>query len=173
MDELMKQESSAMLSPEQTQMISIVVRDVMAPLMESIGQMLRHNTEAMEQIAAAQQLTSERMAELEKRVRLQTPLSKTQEKYVNDCVKQRARALLDPKGAAGDRKAVSKLGGLIRRAILTRYGVSALRECPAYDYNTILNMIGMWNDFIAVRDVAKEAKAREAEAVGAAEPAEN
>lgn len=143
----------------------MVVRDIMAPLMESIGMMLKHNTEAMEQIAAAQQMTSQRIAELEKRVRLQTPMSRTQEKYIGDAIRARARELLEGKGYGEDKKAVTKLSAAIRRSVLTRWGVSGFREAPAYDYDTALRQIGMWNDLMIVRDVIKEARKREEAAV--------
>ena len=159
MGELMKPEDMA-LSPQTVEVVSVVVRDIMAPLMESIGKMLKHNTEAMEQIAAAQTLTSQRIADLEKRVRLQTPMTKTQEKYIGDAIRARARELLDAKGYADDKKAVTKLSGAIRKSVLTRWGVSSLREAPAYDYETALKQIGMWSDFMAIRDVTKEARKR-------------
>lgn len=159
MGELMKQEDMN-ISPQVVEVVSVVVRDIMAPLMESIGTMLRHNTEAMEQIAAAQQMTSQRIAELEKRVRLKTPMSRTQEKYINDAIRARARELLDAKGFADDKKAVTKLSGAIRRSVLARWGVAALREAPAYDYETALKQIGMWNDMMAIRYVVKEARNR-------------
>ena len=159
MGELMKPEDAA-LSPQTVEVVSVVVRDIMAPLMESIGKMLQHNTEAMEQIAAAQTLTSQRIADLEKRVRLQTPMTKTQEKYISDAIRARARELLDAKGYADDKKAVTKLSGAIRKSVLTRWGVSSLREAPAYDYETALKQIGMWSDFMAIRDVTKEARKR-------------
>ena len=159
-----------MLMPETAQMVSVVVRDIMAPLMESIGKLLRHNTEAMEQIAAAQQLTSQRIADLEKRVRLQTPMSRTQEKYIGDAIRARARELLEAKGFADDKKAVMKLSGAIRRSVLTRWGVGSLREAPAYDYETALKQISMWNDLMAVRDTVKEARKRNEACVDAAQP---
>ena len=157
MGEMIKREN---LSPETVEIVSAVVRDIMGPLMESIGKMLQHNTEAMEQIAAAQQMTSQRIADLEKRVRLQTPMSKTQERFIGDAIRSRARELLDSKGFADDKKAVTKLGGCIRRSVLQRWGVSTLREAPAYDYDTALKQVAMWNDLMALRDVIKEARKR-------------
>lgn len=168
MSDLVKREN-VNLSPETAEIVSVVVRDVMAPLMESIGKMLQHNNEAMEQIAAAQQMTSQRIADLEKRVRLQTPMSRTQEKYINDAIRNRARELLDNKGYADDKKAVSKLGAAIRKSVLTRWGVSALREAPSYDYETALKQIAIWSDLMAIRDVVKEARARAETDLAAAE----
>lgn len=152
------------------QQISALVRDMMMPVMESIARMLQNNTQAMEQIAAAQQITSERIACLEKRVRLQTPLSKSQENCINGAIRARARELLDARGFSEDKKAVTKLCGIIRRSVLARYGVGSLREAPAYDYETAMKQVGMWNDRIAIRDVEKEARAREEADLQPAEP---
>ena len=165
MDELTQYDRYS-LPPQTVEIVSAVVRDIMGPLMESIGKMLQHNTEAMEQIAAAQQLTSQRISDLEARVRLQTPMSKSQEKYIQAAIRARARELLDGRGYADDRKAVTKLAGAIRRSVLSRWGISSLREAPAYDYETALGQIGMWNDMLALRDVTKEARRRAEEGDG-------
>ena len=167
MSDMIKRDD-APVSQQTVEIVSVMVRDMMAPLMESIGKMLKHNTEAMEQIAAAQQMTSQRIADLEKRVRLQTPMSRMQEKYIGDAIRTRARELLDGKGYADDKKAVSRLCAFIRKSVLTRWGVSSLREAPAYDYETALKQIGMWSDHMAIRDVVKEAKKRAEMALAAA-----
>ena len=170
MDELMKrEEANTPLSPDTVQIVSVVVRDMMAPVMESIAKMLEHNTQAMEQIAAAQQMTHDRIAALEKRVRLQTPLSKSQENCINGAIRTRARELLDGHGFSNDKKAVTKLCGIIRKAVLARYGVGSLREAPAYDYETAMNQVKMWRDVFSIRDVEKEARAREEAALAMAE----
>lgn len=168
MTDLTKREDMA-LSPETAEIISVVVRDMMAPIMQTIGKMLEHNTQAMEQIAAAQQITSDRIASLEKRVRLQTPMSKSQENCINGAIRARARDLLDPRGFSDDKKAVTKLSGIIRKSVLARYGVSSLREAPAYDYETALKQVAIWNDRLAIRDVEKEARLREEAALALAE----
>lgn len=171
MTDIVKREESA-LTPETANVVSMVVRDMMAPIMETIGKMLEHNTQAMEQIAAAQQITSDRIASLEKRVRLQTPMSKSQENCINSAIRARARELLDNRGFADDKKAVTKLSGIIRKSVLARYGVGSLREAPAYDYDTAMKQVSMWNDRIALRDVEKEARERENQALEMPEPSE-
>lgn len=170
MTDIVKREDA--LTPETAKVVSLVVRDMMAPIMETIGKMLEHNTQAMEQIAAAQQITSERIASLEKRVRLQTPLSKSQENCINGAIRARARDLLDPRGYSEDKKAVTKLCGIIRKSVLARYGVGSLREAPAYDYDVAMKQVAMWNDRIALRDVEREARERENQALEKAEPSE-
>lgn len=155
---------------EQASMISIVVKEMMAPVMEQIASILERNNQAMERIAATQQMLSSRISDLEKQVRLKTPMSKSQEKYVNDAIRARARVLLNNKGYADDKKAVNKLGAAIRKSVLTRYGVNSLREAPAYDYETAIQLVNGWSDLLVLRDVVKEAKKREEEVMAAAEP---
>lgn len=169
MGDLMKYEGS-LLTEEQAGMMSVIVKEMMAPVMEQIAGILERNNQAMERIAATQQMLSSRISDLEKQVRLKTPMSKSQEKYVNDAIRARARALLNNKGYADDRKAVTKLGTAIRKSVLTRYGVNSLREAPAYDYETAIQIVNGWNDLLVLRDVVKEAKKREEEVMAAAEP---
>lgn len=148
------------LTTGEIQVISAVVQEMMAPVMENIGKILERNSQAMERIAATQQMMSTRISDLEKQVRLKTPMSKAQEKCINDAIRARARELLDGKGYADDKKAVSKLGGCIRKSVLARYGVDSLREAPAYDYDTALGQVKGWSDLLVIRDVAKEARKR-------------
>lgn len=154
------------MTPAMTEMVSALVRDMLTPILESMGDMLRRNTEAMEQIASAQQLQSRRIEDLEKRVRLQTPVSRAQEKYIAGAVRERAVELLKTRDCADDRKAVAQLSALIRKKVLTAYGVASLRELPAYDYETTLRRIGMWNDMPALHGIMKAARARKDSAEG-------
>ena len=151
---------------EQIQVISAVVQRMMAPVMGQIGAILQRNAEAMERIAATQQMMSTRISDLEKQVRLKTPMSRAQERCLGEAIRARARELLDAKGYADDRKAVIKLSGLIRKSILARYGVDSLREAPAYDYDVAMEQAKRWNDLLAIRDVAKEARERAETAKG-------
>ncbi len=140
--------------------LATVVQQMMAPVMEQIGSILERTNQAMERIAATQQMMNSRIADLEKQVRLKTPLSKSQEKCVNDAIRARARELLEAKGYAEDRKAVTKLSGCIRRAVLARYGAGSLRDYPAYDYDTALEQVKRWNDFPEVKVILREARER-------------
>ena len=78
---------------------------------------------------------------------------------MNDAIRQRARMLLDKKGIY-DKKATTKLGNAIRKAVLSRYGISNLREIPKHEYNVAMSQIEIWSDVLTVRDIAKEAKER-------------
>ena len=151
--------------------ITGIVQQMMGPVMKSIGEILERNNQAMERIAATQQMMSTRISDLEKQVRLKTPMSKAQENYINTAIREKARGLLEERGCAGDRKAVTKLGGMIRKSILERYGVNSLREAPAYDYETALEQVKYWDDIHVVRAIAKEAKERAETDLAISEPA--
>lgn len=92
------------LSEEQGQVIAAVVQQIMAPVMEQIGAILKTNTEAVQRIAATQQLMSDRITDIEKQVRLKTPMSRAQEKCIGEAIRARARELLDAKGCADDKR---------------------------------------------------------------------
>ena len=172
MNELERQDMTMpAISAEQMQMVSMAVQQMMEPVMANMCKILERNNEAMERIAATQQMMTSRISELEKQVRLKTPMSRAQENCINGEIRAKARELLDSRGYADDRKAVTKLGGMIRKSILTRYGVDSLREAPAYDYETALDQIKYWKDIPAIREVVKGALEREKKALEDAERA--
>lgn len=141
-------------------MLSHIITELMRPVMQTIGKMLENNTAALEQLSSAQSIQNDRLEALEKQIRLQTPVTSKQVTYLNDAIRQRARALLDKKGV-DDKKATTKLGNAIRKAVLSRYGISNLREIPKHEYGVAMSQIEIWSDVLTVRNIAKEAKARE------------
>ncbi len=153
-NELAERQEAVLVTPEA---LSAIVKELMRPVMESIGKMLENNTEAIERLSSAQTIQCDRLEALEKQIRLQTPVTSKQAGYINAEIKHRARELLDRKGVTDD-KAIKKLGNKIRKAVLTRYGVGSVREIPKFEYNVTLNQIGMWNDMLMIRDIVKEAR---------------
>lgn len=152
------------------EIVTSIMQQMMGPIMKSIGEILERNNQAMERIAATQQMMSTRISDLEKQVRLKTPMSRAQESYINTAIREKARELLEERGCQGDKKAVTKLGGMIRRSILSRYGVTSLREAPAYDYETALEQVKYWDDVRAVVALATEAKERAEKDMAAPQP---
>ena len=149
------------LTQEQAQMIPALIQHMMGPLIEAMGQMLKNNTDALNQLAATQQIQADRMEALEKQIRLNTLVTPQQVKYINEAIRARAREMLDKRGV-DDRKAVTKLGNALRKSLLARYGVGALHEIPKHEYSVAMSHIATWNDMLAVRDIVKEAREREA-----------
>lgn len=142
-----------------TQVVAQVVEQIMRPLLESIGTLLKNNTEAMEQIATSQDVIRNRMEALEKQVRLQTPVTDRQARYLADAARAKARELLDKKQIY-DKKAITKLAGLIKKSVLARYGIGSLRETPRCEYPVAMSQIETWNSALTVLDIVREARAR-------------
>ncbi len=169
-EEILKEEPAV---PEETQVaeqtgqvpvvpldsLGQIVAELMRPVMQTVGQLLENNTAALEQLSSAQSIQNDRLEALEKQIRLQTPVSSKQVTYLNDAIRSRSRELLD-KREIDDKKAVTKLGNQIRKAVLSRYGISSIREIPKHEYNVALSQISMWNDALVVRDVVKDARNR-------------
>lgn len=132
-----------------------IVAEIISPVMKTIGKLLENNKAALEQLSSAQSVQNDRLEALEKQIRLQTLVTSKQVYYLNDAIRMRARELLD-KRSVGDKKAITKLGNLIRKSVLARYGVSSLRDVPKHEYNVALSQIGMWNDILSVRTVAAQ-----------------
>lgn len=153
----------AVLSPEQAQMIPAIIQQMMGPLVEAMGKMLENNTHALNQLAAAQQIQADRLEALEKQIRLNTPITRQQARYISAAMKEHALELLD-KSAISDAKATRKLVGIIRKEVLSDYGVTALEEIPKHEYSVAMHRIKTWNNMRMVRDVIKEARKREEEA---------
>lgn len=149
--------SLSTLTPEQAQIIPAVIQQVLGPVMAQMTELLKNNTEALSQLANAQQLQSDRMEALERQIRLNTLVTPQQVRYINDAIRTRARELLDKRGVESD-KAIRKLGNALRKSILSRYGVAALHEIPKHEYNVTMNHVSTWNDMLCVRDVVKEAR---------------
>ena len=132
-----------------------IVAEIISPVMKTIGKLLENNTAALEQLSSAQSVQNDRLEALEKQIRLQTLVTSKQVYYLNDAIRMRARELLD-KRSVSHNKAITKLGNLIRKSVLARYGVSSLRDVPKHEYNVALSQIGMWNDILSVRTVAAQ-----------------
>lgn len=158
MNEIAKRETSE-LSADTAQLITAAVREIVLPILEPITQLLNHNTQAMEQIAAAEQLASERIAALEKQIRLNTPMSAKQAAYINDAARTRAKELLDKRGYGDNRKAVNRLAGLIRKSVMARYGAGCMRDIPNCEYSAALQQAGMWNQMLLIQEVCRDAGA--------------
>ena len=149
--------TTPVFSPEQTA-LSTAMTEIMRPMMQAIGKMLEKNVEAIERLSAAQTIQNDRLEALEKQIRLQTPVTAKQAQFLNDAIRAKARELLDKRGLADNKKAVTRLGNCIRKDVLARYGIAGLREIPRHEYQVAMNQIGMWSNALTLRDIAREAR---------------
>lgn len=145
-----------------------MLHQILSPVFAALQQMTDHNNESFAQIATAMTIQSDRMDALEKQIRLATPVTPGQVRYINNEIRRRARELLAKKeaGYEDDTKAVAALGRLIRKSILVRYGIAALNELPRCEYSVVISQIGLYNDALAVRDIVKEVRQRAKENSG-------
>ena len=150
-------ESGAILvTPE---VLSGVVKELLQPVMQSMAKILENNTAALEQLSSAQSVQNDRLEALERQIRLQTKVDSKQAGYLNGAIRQRSRELLS-KREIEDKKAITKLGNHIRRAVLARYGISSLRDVPKHEYTVAMQQIEIWNNALLVGDVVKDARER-------------
>lgn len=150
----------------ENEIVNATIREILGPVMEQMAGMIARNTEALQQLAANQQITSDRMKALEQQIRLNTPVTPTQVRYLNGAMKDRSREILAKKQLAENKKAATKLTGKIRRYLLARYGVASVSEIPKYEYPVAIQAISTWNDALAVMDIVRDARSREAGADG-------
>lgn len=145
---------------ELTPAIGNIVAELMRPVMATIGKLLENNTAALEQLSATQAVVNDRLEALERQIRLQTPVSNKQVTYLNDAIRHRSKELLSKRNIETDKKAVTKLGNQIRRAVLSRYGIASLREIPKHEYTVAMSQIEIWNDVLTVSEITREARSR-------------
>ena len=137
---------------------------MLRPILSSVAELLKNNTEAIQYLAAQQKVQTDRMEALERQIRLNTLVTPTQSRYLNDAIRKRSKEILSKKGCDEDKKAVTKLSAAIRKAVLSRYGIASLSEIPKHEYSVAMQQIDTWNDVITVMSVAREAKGRSQQA---------
>lgn len=157
--EKMEKTSLSVQSPEQMQVIPELIKQTLGPFFTAMTEMMRQNTEAFQQVSAAQAVMNDRMAALEKQIRLNTLVTRQQAKYLKAAIKEKATELLE-KSSAVDSKGVQKLSLAIKKETLSFYGVSAVEEIPKHEYSVAMNTIATWNNLRTVRDVVKEVRVR-------------
>lgn len=159
------------LPAAQTAIIAEMMQQMLAPVISSIAKALDNNTQAMEQLSAAQMIQNDRLEALEKQVRLNTPITSQQSRYLNNAIRERARSLLHDR-RIDDGRATTKLAACIRKGLLAQYGISAMQEIPRHEYKVALGWIEIWMNALSVLDIAKEARKRhEQQNMENAEPA--
>ena len=136
------------------------IEQLMRPMLESMGRFMQQMSEAVEHIATAQDVMRNRMEALEKQSRLETPVTDRQARYLSDAAREKAAELLAKKDIS-EKKAFAKMAGIIRKAVLQRYGVGSLREIPRCEYSVALSQIESWNNARIVMEIASEARERE------------
>lgn len=149
------------IGPEITAALTMAVREMVAPVLEQVAALLKNNTEAVQCIAAQEQIQSDRLAALERELRLNMPVTNAQVRYLSSGMKSRALELLAKRSLEETTELTRRLSGCIRKAVLARYGISSLRDLPRCEYSVAMKQIETWNDLMALREATRRAVWRE------------
>lgn len=155
--EIVPRNDSEICGPEQMTLIAQVVQSVVAPVFKTLADMVSQNAQALERFAALQAQQNARMEQLERQMRLNTPATPQQVRYLNAAIRERAKTLMRDKGVE-DAGAVKKLSRAIRKCLLTQYGISAMNELPKCEYGVAMTQIDNWLDVRMVREIAYEVR---------------
>ena len=165
---LKAQEGKEIMDPSKevsTQVVASVVEQIMRPMLESMGSLMKRMSEAVEHIATSQDVMRNRLEALERESRLNTPCTPTQAKYLASAARDKAREILSRK-EIDDKKAIKDLSALIRKSVLQRYGKPNLQELPRCEYSVAMSQIESWNKAGEVAKIVSEARARQEETHG-------
>ena len=97
--------------------------------------------------------TNERMASLEREVKLLTKVTPAQASAINEAIRQRAAELCEKYRAQGCEKAAANA---IRRAVRLTTGTNSVRDLPRCEYSVAMEQVSMWDD----RKVMKALRAK-------------
>lgn len=131
-----------------------MIHGMMMPIIEPLCMMLKQNTEALERISATLNLQGKQIEALEKQVRMNTPVTSVQARYLNNAIKEKASLVLEKYGRE-DKTARDALARKIRKDILIRSGIASMRELPKCEYDVALKQIETWNNAITIRDIIR------------------
>ena len=106
--------------------------------------------QALASMASMMRATNERIAELEREIRLLTKVTPAQANAINAAVRERAAELCASYRATGCEKLV---GNAIRRAVKLTTGVSNVRELPRCEYSVAMQQVEMWDDYKAMKAI--------------------
>ena len=123
-----------------------------AEMQAALGQM----GEIMRGMADMLRATNERMASLEREVRLLTKVTPAQANAINAAIRQRAAELCESYRAQGCEKATANA---IRRAVRLTTGTNSVRELPRCEYSIAMEQVRMWDD----RKTMKALRAKKSE----------
>lgn len=156
-----KQENSLIPKEDDTgEALGAMLKTILNPLISSMAQLLKNNTEAIQNIAEQQRIQSERMERLEEALKWNTLVTPAQVRFINGAIKNRAREVLSKKNLQDDPAAIKTVAAAIRKAVLSRYGVPAMHDIPKHEYPVVMQQISQWTDLLILLDAAKKARNR-------------
>lgn len=135
--------------------ISAIMERVLSPVLETLARFMQNSSEALNQLSAQQKMQTDRMEALENEARLNAPVTQAMVRYLNAAIKKRAQELISKLRPDADERARQRLARVIRKSVLTLYGVNTLNEVPKHQYNVALTHIGTWMDIFEIQEILK------------------
>lgn len=122
----------------------------LAQLPPDVARAFQQMAQATVSMANMMRATNDRMAAMEREIRLLTKVTPAQASAINAAIRDRAAQLCADYRAAGHEKAVANA---IRRAIKLTTGVSSVRELPRCEYTVAMNQVQLWDDYKAMKAI--------------------
>ena len=139
-------ENREMMQP--TAALPAIPEQRLAQLPPEVVQVFQQMAQATVSMANMLRATNERMASMEREIRLLTKVTPAQASAINAAIRERAAALCGSYRAAGCEKAVANA---IRRAVKLTTGVSNVRELPRCEYTVAMQQVQLWDDYKAMK----------------------
>ena len=124
--------------------------DSPAALSASVQQTIVQMGEIMRGMADMLRATNERMAALEREVRLMTKVTPAQASTINEAIRARAAEICVQYRAQGHEKATANA---IRRAVRLITGINSIRELPRCEYSIAMEQVQMWDDYKTMKAI--------------------
>lgn len=122
----------------------------LAQLPTEVSKAFLQMAQATVSMANMMRATNERIASMEREIRLLTKVTPAQASAINTAIRDRAGALCSDYRAPGCEKAVANA---IRRALKLTTGVSSVRELPRCEYSVALQSVQIWDDYKAMKAI--------------------
>ena len=114
--------------------------------------------EIMRGMADMLRATNERMAALEREVRLLTKVTPAQANAIHEAIRSRAAEICAQYRAEGCEKAAANA---IRRAVRLTTGISSVRDLPRCEYSVAMEQVRMWDDYKAMKAIRARGGAKQ------------
>ena len=122
----------------------------LAQLPPEVSKAFLQMAQATVSMANMMRATNERIASMEREIRLLTKVTPAQATAINTAIRDRAGVLCSDYRAPGCEKAVANA---IRRALKLTTGVSSVRELPRCEYSVALQSVQIWDDYKAMKAI--------------------
>lgn len=122
----------------------------LAQLPPEVSKAFLQMAQATVSMANMMRATNERIASMEREIRLLTKVTPAQASAINAAIRDRAGTLCSDYRAPGCEKAVANA---IRRALKLTTGVSSVRELPRCEYSVALQSVQIWDDYKAMKAI--------------------